>query len=116
MGKIILEQMEFYAYHGCFHEEQIIGNPFIVHLELEASTIAAETSDKLEDAINYQEVYNLVRQEMEIKSHLLEHVARRIIDAVTDAYPSIIGIKVRISKMNPPIGRKMHAVSVELSR
>ena len=116
MGKIILEQMEFYAYHGCFHEEQIIGNPFIVQLELETNTIAAETSDKLEDTINYQEVYNLVRREMEIKSHLLEHVARRIIDAITREFPSVLALRVRISKMNPPIGRKIHAVTVELSR
>ena len=34
MGKIILEQMEFYAYHGCFQEEQIIGNRFVVQLVL----------------------------------------------------------------------------------
>lgn len=116
MGKIILEQMEFYAYHGCFQEEQIIGNRFIVTLELETNTTAAETSDKLQDTVNYQLVYNLVRREMDTKGHLLEHVARRILDAVTDAFPSIISLKLRISKMNPPLGGKMNAVSVELSR
>lgn len=116
MGKIILEQMEFYAYHGCFQEEQIIGNRFIVQLELETNTTAAETSDKLHDTVNYQQVYNLVKAQMDVKSHLLEHVARRILDAVNDAFPAIISLRVRISKMNPPMGGKMHAVSVELFR
>jgi 7,8-dihydroneopterin aldolase/epimerase/oxygenase len=116
MGKIILEQMEFYAYHGCFQEEQIIGNRFIVNLELETNTAAAEISDKLSDTVNYQQVYNLVKAEMENKSHLLEHIARRIVDKVMSSFPVISGIKLRISKMNPPLGGKMNAVSVELSR
>ena len=116
MGKIILEQMEFYAYHGCFEEEQIIGNRFIVNLEINTNTASAEISDKLHDTVNYQKVYNLVKAEMEVKSHLLEHIGRRIIDSVMSAFPLITGIKIRISKMNPPMGGKMNAVSVELTR
>jgi len=116
MGKIILEQMEFYAYHGCFKEEQIIGNRFIVSLELETNTAAAEISDKLSDTVNYQQVYNLVKAEMETKAHLLEHIARRILDKVMVTFPVVSGMKLRISKMNPPLGGKMHAVSVELMR
>jgi len=116
MGKIILEQMEFYAYHGCFEEEQIIGNRFIVNLELETNTAAAEISDKLHDTVNYQKVYNLVKAQMDTKSSLLEHIGRRILDSVMTAFPVISSVKLRISKMNPPMGGKMHAVSVELSR
>jgi dihydroneopterin aldolase len=116
MGKIILEQMEFYAYHGCFEEEQIIGNRFIVNLEINTNTASAEISDKLHDTVNYQKVYNLVKAAMEVKSHLLEHIGRRIIDSVMSEFPVITGIKIRISKMNPPMGGKMNAVSVELTR
>ncbi|MBW6497230.1 MAG: dihydroneopterin aldolase [Bacteroidales bacterium] len=116
MGKIILEQMEFYAYHGCFEEEQIIGNRFILNLELETNTAAAEISDKLHDTINYQKVYNLVKAQMDTKSALLEHIGRRILDSVMAEFPAITNIKLRISKMNPPMGGKMQAVSVELSR
>ncbi len=116
MGKIILEQMEFYAYHGCFKEEQIIGNRFIVNLELETNTAAAEISDKLHDTVNYQEVYYLIKLEMDTKSHLLEHIARRIMEKVMGSFPAVSGLKLRISKMNPPLGGKLHAVSVELSR
>ena len=57
MGTILLEGMEFFAYHGHFKEEQIIGTKFIVELEIEYDSSTAEKSDKLHDALNYQEVY-----------------------------------------------------------
>ena len=114
MGKILLENMDFFAYHGCFKEEQIIGNRFLVNLEIDVDTDKAELSDHLHDTINYQAVYRLLAEEMKTKSHLLEHIARRIIDAVKKAFPSIRYIKVKVSKMNPPMGGKMEAVSVEL--
>ncbi len=114
MGKIILENMEFFAYHGCFKEEQIIGNRFLVKLEIETDTSKAEHSDHLHDTVNYQAVYQLVAEQMKVKSHLLEHIARRIIDAVMGAFPLITHLKVKVSKMNPPMGGKMEAVSVEL--
>jgi len=114
MGKIILEQMEFFAYHGCFEEEQVIGNQFLVDLEFETETIKAQQSDWLGDTVDYQEVYNLVRAEVEKTSHILEHLGRRILDSVKSAYPDLRNLKVRVSKMNPPMGGKMKAVTLEL--
>ncbi|MFW5707774.1 MAG: dihydroneopterin aldolase [Bacteroidota bacterium] len=116
MSKILLENMEFFAYHGCFREEQIIGNQFVVNMEIETDTQKAQQSDKLSDALNYQEVYNTVREQVDIKSHLLEHVGRRILDAVMDKYKGITYVKLKISKMHPPIGGKMKCVSIELER
>ena len=46
MGRIILDGMEFFAYHGCFKEEQLIGTKFIVNIEIQADTSAAEQSDQ----------------------------------------------------------------------
>jgi len=116
MGKIQLENMEFYAYHGCFKEEQIIGTRFIVDLEIETDTTKAEVSDHLTDTLNYQAIYQAVRREMDEKSHLLEHVARRIINAVTSGFPGINHIRVKVSKLNPPVGGKMHQVSMVLEQ
>lgn len=116
MSKILLEEMEFFAYHGCFAEEQIIGNRFIVHLEITVPTDGAQASDKLLDTLNYQEAYNVVRGQMTIKSHLLEHLGKRILDALMDQFPQIQKLKLRISKMNPPMGGKMKCVSVELKK
>lgn len=115
MGKIVLEGMEFFAYHGCFHEERIIGNRFVVEVWLEADTSRAELSDLLEDTINYQSVYRIVSHEMEQKSRLLEHVARRILDSVKNNFPGITSVQVRISKVNPPLGGKVKQVSCLLT-
>ena len=104
MGIISLSGMEFFAYHGCFAEEQIIGNKFIIDLEFFAATENAELSDDLTKTINYQKVYEIVKVEMEIKSKLLEHVARRILDAVYKYFPDIDNAKVTVNKINPQMG------------
>ena len=114
MSKISIEQMEFYAYHGCFKEEQIIGTRFLLDLHLETDTDKAEKSDELADTVNYQEVYLLVKKEMEIRSKLLEHVGRRILEAVKEHFPQIRSAELKISKMNPPLGGKMKNVSLTL--
>ena len=115
MSIISIKGMEFFAYHGCFKEEQIIGTKFFVDLYIEADTSEAEETDKLSKTINYQTVYLLVKKEMEIKSKLLEHVGRRILKAVKKEFPNINSVKVKISKMNPPLGGKINSVSLTLS-
>jgi dihydroneopterin aldolase len=110
MGTILLEGMEFFSFHGCFKEEQIIGTRFIVDLSVEADTSAAERSDHLHDTADYVGLYRCVRREMEVKSHLLEHVARRIVDAVCAEFPAITAIDLKIAKVNPPMGGKMNQV------
>ncbi len=116
MSKIQIENMEFYAYHGHYKEEQIVGNKFLVDLEIEADMTKASESDDLSDAVNYQMAYHLVKQEMEKKSHLLENIARRILDVLFEELDGIREAKVKVSKMNPPVGGKMDCVSVSLGR
>jgi dihydroneopterin aldolase len=115
MGKILLEGMEFYAYHGHYKEEQIIGTKFIIELEIEFESGSAEQSDHLSDTINYQEIYQLVKKEMEINGHLMESVARRILNAVKQVYPQVKSVQVKISKINPPLGGKVKQVSFILA-
>ena len=108
--------MEFYAFHGHYKEEQIVGNRFLVDLELESDMETAAESDELEDAVNYQHAYKIVRQEMKIKSKLLENIAKRILDSL---YVEMTGIKkasVTIRKMNPPMGGQIKSVNVTLER
>ena len=116
MGIIRIEDMEFYAFHGHFKEERIVGNRFLVDLTIETDMRIPAESDNLKDAVNYQRVYEIVKLQMEKKSHLLEHIAGRILDAI---YAEMEGIKkatVKVSKMNPPLGGKIGSVSVVLSR
>ena len=116
MGMIQIENMEFYAYHGHFKEEQIVGNRFLVDLEIEADMQVPAKSDDLNDALNYQAAYSIVKEEMQIKSHLLEHIAGRILDSLYHNFSTIKKATVKVSKMNPPMGGKMDCVSVTLSR
>jgi 7,8-dihydroneopterin aldolase/epimerase/oxygenase len=116
MGIIRIEDMEFYSFHGHFKEEQIVGNKFLIDLEIETDLDSAGLSDKLEDATDYSVACRIVKQEMEKKSKMLENIAKRILDAL---YNNLQGIKkatVRIKKMNPPVGTKVGSVSVIMSR
>lgn len=116
MGIIEIEGMKFYAYHGHFAAEQVVGNNFEVNLRLEADCAAAAQSDNLDDALNYQAVYETVKEVMQIKSALLENVAKRILDTLYTRFPATLKARVKISKMNPPMGGEMERVSVTMER
>jgi len=116
MGLIHLEDIEFYAFHGCFKEEQLTGNRFIVNLTLETDMDVPAETDSIEDALNYQIAYQLVKKEISITSHLLENVAKRILDALFTQFPQLKLARVKVSKMNPPMGSVMKCVSIEMER
>jgi 7,8-dihydroneopterin aldolase/epimerase/oxygenase len=116
MGIILIEDMEFYAFHGHFREEQIVGNKFLVDLTVETDMTKAMESDNLKDAVNYQKVYEIVKRQMGIKSHLLEHIAGQIIDALYSEMKGIKKITIKVSKMNPPMGGRIGSVSVVISK
>jgi dihydroneopterin aldolase len=116
MGTIVIENMEFYAFHGHYREEQIVGNRFIVDLEMETDMERAGQTDRLEDAADYQIAYRIVKVEMEKKSYLLENIATRILDSLYASLPGIKKATVRIRKMNPPLGGNIGSVGVTLSR
>jgi dihydroneopterin aldolase len=116
MGLIQIENMEFYSFHGHFKEERIVGNKFIVDLTIETDMKKPAESDNLKDAVNYQRVYEIVKQQMEMKSHLLEHIAGRILDAVYAEMEGITKATVKVSKMNPPMGGKIGSVSVVITK
>lgn len=107
--------MQFHANHGCFKEEEITGNAFIVDLQLEVDTSTAQKSDDLNDTLDYQSVYLLVKAEMAEHSALLEHVAQRILTKLHQEFKQIEFAEVCVSKMNPPLGGQIGSVSVTLN-
>jgi dihydroneopterin aldolase len=116
MGIIELEGMEFFAYHGHYPVEKEVGNKFIVYAKITTGCDKAGKSDKLEDALDYQKLYQLIKDEMAIPSDLLEHVSTRIMDKLYEEFPKIENASIKISKMNPPMGGQIEKVSVTLSR
>lgn len=116
MGIIRIDDMEFYAFHGHYKEEQIVGNKFLIDLEIETDLEVAGLSDRLEDATDYTIACRVVKMEMEKKSKLLENIAKRILDSLYLNLKNIKKATVRIKKLNPPVGTKVGSVSVIMSR
>jgi len=115
MSIISLEDIEFFAFHGCYKEERIIGNRFLVSVSFNFDTTLAENTDDLSKTINYQTVYKIIKKEMEISSKLMEHVAGRIKRKICDQFPGISNLVIKISKLNPSIGGLTEKVSIILS-
>lgn len=113
MGLIRLEGMEFFAYHGCYEAEQIVGNKFLVDLTLETDVTVPAQSDNIKDALNYHHAYNIVKKQMKIRSNLLEHIVKRIIDDLYASFPQLKKATVKVSKLYPPMGGQIRSVSVE---
>ena len=115
IGIIELEGMRFWAYHGCLESERVKGNLFLVDFRGETDMRKAAESDRLEDTVNYGEIYEVVRQEMAVASDLLEHVAGRIVRAVADKFPKFVRFSVRVSKRMPPVGGNVQWSRVTLT-
>lgn len=116
MAKITLENLEFHAFHGCLEHEKIHGNTFLVTLEMELDTLLAGTTDELTDTLNYQLVYDVIKEEMETPSKLIEHVAQRIVDKIISTFSEVKIANIKLCKMNPPLGGKANAVCIEIKK
>jgi dihydroneopterin aldolase len=113
--KIVLEAMRFYAYHGVMPQERKVGNYFIVDLTLVAPLEKAVESDNLEDTINYAAVYEVVKNQMDVPSNLIEHVGGRIIRTLKERFSQLMEVELKLSKLNPPFNGDIYSASVILN-
>lgn len=114
MALIEIEGMDFYAFHGHFEVEKVAGNRFLVNLKIEANLSKAGKTDKLEDTLDYQKAYLVVKDEMAVSSDLLEHVCQRIINRIKSEFQEVQKVVVKVSKMNPPMGGQIEKVSLTM--
>lgn len=114
IGEISLEGIEFYAYHGFYPEERKIGNKYEVDVKIKTDIGNSATTDQLSETIDYGQIYNLIKTEIEIPTKLLEKIAHRIIESLLLNYPNVITVEVNVSKFNPPIGGICNRASVKL--
>lgn len=115
MGLIALEGMHFYAYHGFYEEEQLLGNNYTVDVYLETLTEEAAVGDDLYATVNYETVYFICQSEMRKKRKLLETLAQAIAERLSDHFESLQGVKVRVRKHHPPLGGRVDSAYVEFS-
>lgn len=114
MGKIKLNNIRTHSWHGCLKEESIIGSDYRVDLEISADLSNPAISDQLKDTVDYVHLNAIVKEEMAIKSKLLEHVAKRILDRIFNEINTVDTAEITVSKINPPIGGDVESVSVTL--
>ncbi len=114
MGTIKLKNIRTFSYHGCLEEEAKIGSDYLVNLEIKTDLRKSSQTDDLTDTVDYVVLNKIVVEEMAIRSKLLEHVAHRIIVRIFGELPQVSRINLRVSKLNPPIGGDVEAVTIKM--
>lgn len=114
MGIIKLKNIRTFSFHGCLVEESKIGSDYSVDLEIKTDLRKSSETDELEDTVDYVHLNRIVREEMAIRSKLLEHVTKRIIIRIFKEIPAVSRIIVAVSKLNPPIGGDVEAVTIQM--
>jgi len=114
MGTIKLQNIRTYSFHGCLEEEAKIGSDYRVDLEIKTDLRKSSVTDELSDTVDYVLLNHIVVEEMAIRAKLLEHVAHRIITRIFKEIPSVSRIMLAVSKLNPPIGGDVEAVTIEM--
>jgi dihydroneopterin aldolase len=104
--------IKLYAFHGCLDEEGMIGGNYIVDVMLNTNFSSAALQDELSLTIDYVVVNRIVKEEMEIRSKLIEHVGQRIIDRLKHDFPAIDTVRVKVTKISPPINGDVENVAI----
>ena len=113
-GYVFLKDVRFHAFHGVMPQEGQVGADFLVNLRIGYPLGKALESDEVSDTLNYAEVYALVAQEMKQPSKLLEHVAGRIVQRISEHFPLVTSIDLTLMKQNPPMGADAEGAGVEI--
>lgn len=116
IGKLELKGMRFHAYHGCLESERQNGGEYLVDFTTLVDCSDAEHDDALADTIDYGEVYEVVKREMEIPSKLIEHVGARIFRAIEQKFPDLTRFSITVSKLNPPVGGPSDRASITYNK
>lgn len=114
MSLIAIEGMQFYAHHGYYKEEQVLGGKYTVDIYMQVEVHEASDTDDLSKTINYEAVYQITKTEMEKRSKLIEHVCMRIAAKVKSTFRQINSLKVRVSKFQPPLKGNVERVFFEM--
>ncbi len=116
MDYIILSNIRTYSYHGCMDEEEKIGAEFRTDLKVKTDMSKAAQTDDLQYGLDYTRLNEIVIAEMKIRAKLMETVALRIINSILSEFDIAINVEVKITKLNPPVGGNIEAVSVQMFR
>ena len=115
--RIILKGMSFYGYHGTSEMERRKGQKYYMDIEMIVDLEKAGRSDKLSKALDYKQVYRLVKKMQDNKKYrLLEALAEDTAGALLDKFEEIHDITVKVRKPQPPVGGPIEYVEIEINR
>ena len=113
MGLITVEGIRVFAYHGHLPEEKKLGGHFIVSVWVTANTSEVERTDDLSDTVDYVKIIDTVKAQMKIRSKMIEHPAKRIVDVIL-SLDKVQKVKVEVEKIQPPISATFDKISVTI--
>jgi len=116
MGYIKLSNVRTYSYHGCMDEEEKIGAEFRIDLKVKTNMVQAAQTDDLQYGLDYTRLNEIVIAEMQVRAKLMETVAWRMIKRVFEEFVLADKVAVKVTKLNPPVGGNIEAVSVSLKK
>lgn len=117
MDIIKIRNLEIFAYHGVFPEENEKGQPFFVSADLYTDTRKAGKTDDLEASINYGTVSHLINDYVKGNTfNLLETVVEGLAEKLLLEIPLLEKVRLEISKPQAPIGLPFETVAVEIVR
>ena len=100
---IELKNVHLYAYHGVMEQEREIGAWYTIDASLLIDNHSCLSSDDINGTVSYADVYDIIREEMETSSQLLENVCYRICDRIYNEFCQVTEIKITLSKDTPPM-------------
>lgn len=109
---IELKGMQFHAFHGVSPQEAKVGNNFVVDVLYALPLQEVFSTDSIEDTISYAIIYEHIKKEMAIPSKLLETVTARIIQVLKKHFNQLTYLKIKLTKLNPPIEGEVYSASV----
>ena len=111
MGLIKVLGIKVYSFHGHLPEEAILGGHFIVNVWVTADTTQVETTDNINDTVDYVKIIEVVQEQMKARANMIEVPAKRIVDAIL-SLDKVQKVKVEIEKVKPPIDATFDKISV----
>lgn len=115
--KIHIKNLEIFANHGVFAEENRLGQKFLISLTMYLDTRTPGKTDDLTVSIDYGEVSSFMTGYM--KEHtfkLIEAAAENLCEALLLRYPLLKGVTLELKKPWAPVGLPLETVSVEITR
>ncbi len=102
--QVNLQNLRFYAFHGVFPEERILGNWYQINLSVSVDSVK-EMKDDLGQTLDYGTLYLICKEVMSEPMDLLETLVEKMVERIQVLSTQITEIKVELSKENPPLGQ-----------